>query len=94
MKINIEFDMTPEEFRRAMGLPDVQEFQNEVMKGMMEKMLSGEEGYDAMTLFKPMMSESMKSMDQVQKTFMNMMTSYMTGNVAGSENATSGDKAN
>jgi hypothetical protein len=94
MKINIEFDMTPEEFRRAMGLPDVQEFQNEVMKGMMEKMLSGEEGYDAMTLFKPMMSESMKSMDQVQKTFMNMMTSYMTGSAGTGESATSGDKAN
>lgn len=77
MKINIEFDMTPEELRRAMGLPDVQEFQNEVMKGMMEKMVSGEEGYDAMSLFKPMMAESMKSMDQVQKTFMNIMSGYM-----------------
>ncbi len=77
MKINIEFDMTPEELRRAMGLPDVQEFQSEVMKGMMDKMMSGEEGYDAMSLFKPMMSESMKSMDQVQKTFMNLMTGSM-----------------
>ena len=77
MKINIEFDLTPEELRQAMGLPDVQEFQNEVMKGMMEKMMSGEEGYDAMSLFKPMMSESMKSMDQVQQTFMNLVTGYM-----------------
>jgi len=77
MKINIEFDMTPEELRQAMGLPDVQEFQNEVMKGMMEKMMSGEEGYDAMSLFKPMMAESVKSMDQVQKTFVNLMAGYM-----------------
>ncbi|NRA25168.1 MAG: hypothetical protein HRU08_11990 [Oleispira sp.] len=77
MKINIEFDMTPEELRRAMGLPDVQEFQNEVMKGMMDKMMSGEEGYDAISLFKPMMAESMKSMDQVQQTFINLMSGYM-----------------
>lgn len=77
MKINIEFDMTPEELRRTMGLPDVQEFQNEVMKNMMDKMMSGEEGYDAASLFKPMMAESMKSMDQVQKTFMNLMSGYM-----------------
>lgn len=76
MKINIEFDLTPEELRQAMGLPDVQEFQNEVLKNMMEKMMSGEDGYDAMSLFKPMMSESMKSMDQVQKTFMNLMTGF------------------
>ncbi len=89
MKINIEFDMTPEELRRAMGLPDVQEFQNEVMKDMMEKMMSGEEGYDAMSLFKPMMAESVKSMDQVQKTFVNLMAGYMSGSSAkdsGSEN--------
>lgn len=80
MKINLEFDITPEEFRRVMGLPDVQDFQSEVMKGMMEKMMSGEEGYDAMSLFKPMMSESMKSVDQVQQTFMNLMSGYMKGN--------------
>jgi hypothetical protein len=79
MKINIEFDMTPEELRSAMGLPDVQEFQNEIMKGMMEKMMSGEEGYDAMSLFKPMMAESMKSVDQFQQTFMNLMSGHMKG---------------
>lgn len=79
MKINIEFDMTPEEFRRVMGLPDVQEFQSEVMKAMMEKMMAGEEGYDAMSLFKPMMAESMKSVDQVQKTFVDLMSGYMKG---------------
>ena len=88
MKINIEFDMTPEELRRAMGLPDVQELQNEVMKGMMEKMMSGEEGYDAMSLFKPMMSENMKSVDQMQKTFMNFMSGYMNGTASGSSDST------
>ncbi|CCK75498.1 MAG: hypothetical protein KBT75_15880 [Oleispira antarctica] len=88
MKINIEFDMTPEELRRAMGLPDVQEFQNEVMKGMMEKMMSGEEGYDAMSLFKPMMSESMKSVDKAQKTFMNLMSGYMKGAATGDSDST------
>jgi hypothetical protein len=90
MKINIEFDLTPEELRQAMGLPDVQEFQNEVMKGMMEKMMSGEEGYDAMSLFKPMMSESMKSMDQVQQTFMNLMTGFANGSSSSKSESSSG----
>lgn len=90
MKINIEFDLTPEELRQAMGLPDVQEFQNEVMKGMMEKMMSGEEGYDAMSLFKPMMSESMKSMDQVQQTFMNLMTGFANGRSSSASESSSG----
>lgn len=91
MKINIEFDLTPEELRQAMGLPDVQEFQNEVMKGMMEKMMSGEEGYDAMSLFKPMMSESMKSMDQVQQTFMKLMTGFANGRSSSTNESSSGN---
>jgi acyl-homoserine lactone acylase PvdQ len=79
VKINIEFDMTPEEFRRAMGLPDVQEFQKELMNKMMDKMMSGEDGYDALSLFQPMMKEGMSTMDQMQKTMMNMMSGYMGG---------------
>lgn len=77
MKINIEFDMTPEEFRRAMGLPDVQELQKEILNKMMEKMMAGEEGYDAMSLFQPMMKEGMSTMEQVQKNMMNIMSGYM-----------------
>lgn len=83
MKINIEFDMTPEELRRTMGLPDVQEFQQELMKTMMEKMVSGEEGYDALSLFQPMMKEGLNGMEQMQKTMMNMMSGYMNGNSSG-----------
>ncbi|MDO6749500.1 DUF6489 family protein, partial [Gilvimarinus sp. 1_MG-2023] len=66
MKINVSFDLTPEEFRRVMGLPDVQEFQQEVFHQMMEKMKSGEEGYDAMSLYKPLFSESMTAMNKFQ----------------------------
>jgi hypothetical protein len=71
--------MTPEEFRRAMGLPDVQELQKELMNKMMDKMMSGEDGYDALSLFQPMMKEGMSTMDQMQKTMMNMMSGYMGG---------------
>ena len=32
MKVNIEFDMTPEEARRMMGLPDMTKVQDDMMK--------------------------------------------------------------
>ena len=32
MKVNIEFDMTPEEARRMMGLPDMTKIQDDMMK--------------------------------------------------------------
>lgn len=75
MKINVTFDLTPEEFRRVMGLPDVQKFQQELFNSMLEKMKSGEEGYDAMSLYQPLIKESMNAMGQ----FQNLMFSVMSG---------------
>lgn len=57
MKINVEFDLTPEEFRRAMGLPDVQVFQQELLSQIRQQMESGVEGYDPMNLMKPFLQQ-------------------------------------
>ncbi|MEK9711408.1 MAG: DUF6489 family protein [Thalassolituus sp.] len=76
MKVNVTFDMTPEEFRRLLGLPDVQQFQSELFSQMMEKMKSGEEGYDPMSLYQPFMEHGMNAVTEFQKTMMTMM---MTG---------------
>lgn len=75
MKINVTFDMTPEEFRKVLGLPDVQAFQQELMNSMLERMQSGEEGYDPISLYQPLMKESMNAMGQ----FQNMMFGVMQG---------------
>ena len=53
MNITVNVDMTPEELRRLMGLPDVQEFNREVMAQMLKKMQEGAEGFDPMAFFKP-----------------------------------------
>ena len=74
MKINVSFDMTPEEFRRVLGLPDVQQMQQEIFGQVMEKMRSGEEGYDPMSLYTPMFNQSMSAMNQFQKTMFGMMS--------------------
>lgn len=74
MKINVTFDMTPDEFRRVMGLPDVQQFQQELFNQMLEKMQSGEEGYDPLSLYQPMMKEGMNAMGQFQNMMFNMMS--------------------
>ncbi|GGY32123.1 hypothetical protein GCM10011297_01190 [Bacterioplanes sanyensis] len=82
MKINITFDMTPEEFRRVLGLPDVAEFQRELFDQMLKRMHSGEDGYDPMSLYQPMMQEGMNTMNQMQK----MMFSMMSGSKGGDKN--------
>lgn len=53
MNITVNVEMTPEDLRRIMGLPDVQEFNREVMAQMLKKMQEGVEGYDPMAFFKP-----------------------------------------
>ncbi|MCC5881101.1 MAG: hypothetical protein JJU25_00490 [Halomonas sp.] len=57
MKINVEFDLTPDEFRRALGLPDVEAFQKELMNRIQKQMESGVEGYDPMSLMKPFLQQ-------------------------------------
>jgi len=74
MKVNVTFDMTPEEFRRVLGLPDVQHFQQELINQMMTKMQAGEEGYDPMSLYQPMFSQSMDTMNHFQKMMFDSMT--------------------
>ncbi|WP_414674829.1 DUF6489 family protein [Marinospirillum sp.] len=76
MKINVEFDITPEEFRKAMGLPDVQHFQEELMRKIAEQMDAGVEGYDALSLIKPYFSQSFDSVNSYQKMMMDLMSSY------------------
>ncbi len=74
MKVNVTFDMTPEEFRQLLGLPDVKQFQQELFEQMMERMKAGEEGYDPMSLYKPMFSQSMDTMNRFQKMMFDSMT--------------------
>ena len=74
MKINVTFDMTPDEFRRVMGLPDVQQFQQELFDQMVSRMQAGEDGYDPLSLYQPMMKEGMSAMNQFQNMMFNMMS--------------------
>ncbi|MAD46421.1 MAG: hypothetical protein CMI02_19300 [Oceanospirillaceae bacterium] len=79
MKINVTFDMTPEEFRKVLGLPEVQEFQQEFFNTVLEKMKSGEEGYDPLSLYQPMFNESMNAVTQFQSMMMKLMAGQAPG---------------
>ena len=73
MKINIEVDMTPEEFRKLMGWPDVSGVQEEMLARFREKMEAGAEGYDPMSLMQPFLAQSANSMEGFQKMMSGMM---------------------
>ncbi|SIS54322.1 DUF6489 family protein [Neptunomonas antarctica] len=76
MNFKVDIEMTPSELRQVMGLPDVASLQEEVIKKIREKMDTGAEGYDPLTLMKPYITNSVGSMESFQKLIMNMMQGY------------------
>ncbi len=82
MNIKVDLDITPDEVRRLMGLPDIQAFQDNLMTKIQEQMDAGVEGYDPQTLMRPFMANAFASMDMFQK----MMSGVagMAGNSGGS----------
>jgi len=67
MKINIELDMTPEEARRLMGLPDVATLQSEMMEEMRRRMKAAVDTSDPQTLLKAWMPLGAPGFEQFQK---------------------------
>lgn len=59
MKINVEFDLTPAEFRQSLGLPDVEAFQHDLMARIQQQMEAGVEGYDPWSLMQPFLQQGM-----------------------------------
>lgn len=83
MKINVEFDLTPEELRQALGLPNIEAFQQDLLDRIQRQMESGVEGYDPMSLMQPFLqqpalqqglSQGLASFGNYQKMMMDMLT--------------------
>jgi hypothetical protein len=70
MNIRIDIDITPDEFRKLMGWPDMQGFHEDLMEKIREQMNIGTEGYDPLSLFKVFLSQSTTSMEAFQKLMM------------------------
>ncbi len=76
MNIKIDIDISPEEFRKLMGWPDLEGFQHDVMEKIREQMNVGAEGYDPRSLFQAFVSQSASSMATFQKIMMDMMSAH------------------
>lgn len=79
MNIRFDIEITPEELRRLMGLPDVQAFNEKVMNDMMEKLKAGTDGYDPMSIFQ---SSVMNNTDML-KQWAGMLSGFGGGSASG-----------
>ncbi|KOR30057.1 hypothetical protein TI03_00570 [Achromatium sp. WMS1] len=80
MQFKIDIDITPEEMRRLMGLPDVQTFQQELLAQIRKQMEAGADGYDPQTLMQPFMNQATASMELFKKMFDGMTGSTYSKN--------------
>jgi hypothetical protein len=69
LKIHVDLDITPDEMRKLMGLPNVEAFQQQLLDDIRERMRAGAEGYDPLKLFQPYVASSLAGMDILQKLF-------------------------
>ncbi|KAA0875845.1 DUF6489 family protein [Nitrincola tapanii] len=76
MKFKIDIEMTPDELRQTLGLPDVSSLHDELIEQIRQRMHAGVEGYDPITLFKPFLNTSLGSMEGFQKMMLGLMNQY------------------
>ena len=80
MKVTIDLDMTPEEARRMMGMPDLEPLQQEMMEKMREKMLQNmDDMSDPEFFFKKVFPVGVQNMENFQNMFSGLMSASATG---------------
>lgn len=67
MKINIEVDLTPEEARKVMGLPDLAPMQEELMKQLTDQIRRNVAYIDPELIVKTMLPLGVEGLDRVQR---------------------------
>ena len=73
VKIHVDVDVTPEELRRFLGLPDVQPVNEELVARMREHVAQGMDPAQIGALVQSMVAGGMQSMDAVQRMMSDLL---------------------
>ena len=74
MKIRVEMDVSPDELRAFLGLPDDKPLQEEMMAQVRESLQSGTAGLDAVKMMQPFLAPNMQAMEGMQRAFWQAFT--------------------
>ena len=85
MKVTVDFDCTPEEARRFLGLPDVTAMQAALMEQVQERLESNMKAMDLDSLMSTWLPAGMQSMEQMQKMFWAQMGVGGSGDDSGKD---------
>ena len=79
MKISLDVDCTPDELRGFFGLPDVKPMQEQLLKGVEERMRASLQALDPETMLKTWLPAGFKGFEQLQEMFLNQMSGRGAG---------------
>ncbi len=79
MKIKLEFDLTPKEFRDSLGLPDVAGLQEKAIKALQSRVASGVKDVNMGEVVESWVSQGLATSRQLQGLFTSAMGSMKDG---------------
>ncbi len=93
MKIKIEFDLTPEEFRSSLGLPDIAGLQDEALELLKSQMSSTIKDVDVVNVIETLLGQGIAASRKVQELVMSAATSILDDDDSAREPAKAKGKA-
>ena len=79
MKIKVEFELTPQEFRESLGLPNISALQDEALAMLRDRITSDVENIDLAEIVESWFSQGIAASRKVQELLVSAASSVLDG---------------
>ena len=79
MKIKVEFELTPQEFRESLGLPNISKLQDEALAMLRDRITSNVENLDLSEIVESWFSQGIAASRKVQEILVTAASSILDG---------------
>jgi len=79
MKIKVEFELTPQEFRESLGLPNISALQDEALAMLRDRITSNVENLDLAEIVESWFSQGIAASRKVQEILVSAASSIIDG---------------
>jgi hypothetical protein len=79
MKIKVEFELTPQEFRESLGLPNISALQDEALAMLRDRITSNVENLDLAEIVESWFSQGIAASRKVQEILVSAASSVLDG---------------
>ena len=88
MKIKVEFELTPQEFRESLGLPNISALQDEALAMLKARITSDVENIDVAEIIESWFSQGIAASRKVQELLVTAASSILDGEADDADTST------